>query len=473
MNIALLNPPSEKGQYEHEHLSIPKIGLCYIASFLEREGIPCFLIDAKFEGLSFEETIGRLEKLNPDILGISAMTPEINSAARVAAELKSRIPGVTTVIGGAHAISIPEGTLEEFPQFDILVNGEGELTLLELSRTLENGGSLEGVKGILYRENGTIRTTPPREYIEDLDSLPMPAWDRFEKRPPFYYILSCRGCPFNCAFCMTILGKKQRQRSPENVVDEIQWLADNRGMTDMTFLDGTFTLHRERTNRLLDLLIERGLHRRVRWIAQTRVDRVDEDLFVKMKEAGCYKIEFGVESGNEKILKIIKKRISLEQVEEAVRLAKKASLQTACSFILGHPYETRETLKDTIDFITKLNPHSVSVGIMVPHPGTVVYEMAKAGEGGYRLTSTDWNDYVKFGGGGLEFENLSRKELEKYQAKAYLSLYLKNYRFFDFMAYALEHRTQAKVAAKKLIRDIIGPRYIRRRKPRPAPQPNA
>lgn len=451
MKIIFVSPPSEKGKYEHEHLFIPKIGIAYMAAFLEKEGIDCSIIDAKFEKLSHEDVISRLEKEVPDIVGISAMTSEIFSAAKVAEEVKKRFPKCITIIGGAHATSIPNETLMEFKDFDILVTGEGEITFLDLIRTIEDNKPLDSVKGILYRKNGKINVSPSRDWIQDLDSLPFPAWHKYPKIPPFFYVLSTRGCPYNCAFCMTILGKKHRKRSPENVVDEIEWLIDTYKVEEINFLDETFTLDRERSLRLLNMIIERGLHKKMKWIAQTRVDRVDEDIFMKLKEAGCFKIEFGVESGNQKILNTIKKGIKLERVEEAVRLAKKAGLKVGCSFIIGHPYETKETAQDTIDFIVKLNPDIISLGIMVPHPGTKVYEMAKKGEGNYRLTSDDWREFVKFGGSGLELENLSRHEMEKLQARAYLYLYLKNFRFFEFIAYAFEHRKQALAAAKKLL----------------------
>ena len=451
MKVTLVNPPSDRGKYEHEHTSIPKVGVAYMAAFLEKNGVECSIIDSKFEMLDFQELFRRLAEEKPDIVGISAMTSEIYNAAAVAAEAKRILPNCTTVIGGAHAISIPYGTLEEFEEFDILVNGEGELTILDLVQTISAGKPLDDVQGILFRRNGTIVTNPDRDWIKDLDSLPFPAWHRYPKRAPFYYVLSTRGCPHNCAFCMTILGKKQRKRSPESVVSEIEWILETFNVDEIIFLDETFTLDRERTHRLLDLMIDHGLNRRVRWIAQTRVDRVDQDIFTKLKKAGCVKVEFGVESGNQEILNFIRKGIKLEQVEKAIKMAKQAGLKVACSYIIGHPYETAQTVQDTIDFIVKTNPDIVSVGIMVPHPGTKIYEMAKKGEGNYRLTGTNWNEFVKFGGGGLELENLPRHDLERLQIKAYVSFYLKNARFIDFFSYAFEHRKQALAAAKKFL----------------------
>lgn len=452
MKITLINPPSIKDKYEHGQLCLPKIGIAYISAFLEKNGIDCSIIDAKFERISHEELSRRLKEEKPDLAGISAMTSEIKSGARVAGEVKKILPGCKTVVGGAHAISIPYETMLEFSEFDFLVSGEGEETMLDLVQTLRENRSLDTVQGLLFRQNGDIKTNTQREWIEDLDSLPFPAWHKYPEMPSTNHLISSRGCPFSCSFCKTILGKKIRNRSPENVVDEIEWLADKHNLKEMIFIDETFTLNLDRTNRLLDLLIERGLDRKVKWVAQTRVDRVDKDIFYKLKKAGCFKIEFGVESGNQKILGSIKKKIKLDQVVEAVRLSKKAGLKVGCSFILGHPHETRETVQDTIDFAVKLNPDIASFGIMVPLPGTEIYDMAVKGEGDYIFTIEDWDKYIKFGGGGLELRNLSRKELEKLQVKGILSFYLKNFRFIDFISYGLEHRKQAMAVARKLLK---------------------
>jgi radical SAM superfamily enzyme YgiQ (UPF0313 family) len=235
------------------------------------------------------------------------------------------------------------------------------------------------------------------------------------------------------------------------VVDEMEWIADTFRAKEIVFSDETFTQNFKRTDEILEEILARGLERKIRWTAQTRVDRVDYELFMKLKRAGCYKIELGVESGNAEILKAIKKGISLEQVERGVELAKKASLLVGCSFILGHPFETRKTIQDTIDFIVKLNPHHVSVGIMVPYPGTRIYEMAKRGEGNYRLLSSEWKDFIRMAGSGLEMQDIPRHEMERLQMKAYLSFYFKNYRIKDFLWYGLEHWRESLILLRKLL----------------------
>ncbi len=450
MRVALVSPPSEERKYEHASLSIPKMGLGYLAAVLDENNIDFSVIDAKFEHLGMEEVAGKLKKGVFDIVGITAMTAGIHSAGLVAKEAKRVLPNCTVVIGGAHAISLPKRTMDEFEHFDILVTGEGERTLVELTRAIEKNTPLEDVKGIIFRRNGETIFNPEREWIKDLDSLPFPAWHKYARRSSSYFVLASRGCPHNCAFCKRILGKKVRRRSAENVVAEIEWLHDSLKVKSFEFLDETFTLNRKRADQLLDMLIERGIGKKMRWNAQTRVDRVDEELFIKMKKAGCRQIEFGVESGNQETLDSIDKGIRLEQVETAVRLAKKASLKVGCSFIVGNPFETKEKVQETIDFLVKLNPDIISAGVMIPLPGTKIERMALNGEGNYRFKATSWKEFIRFGGGGLELDGLSRSEMEKLQIRLYLSFYLKNRRFFGLASYALGHRWQVLAAAKKM-----------------------
>jgi radical SAM superfamily enzyme YgiQ (UPF0313 family) len=449
--VVLVYPPSDKGRYEHHFLRTPTVGVGYLASSLEKEGIPCSILDAKFDGLSSEEVCKTLIQERPDVIGISALTPEIQRAASLAAKIKEHLPETLIVVGGVHAMILPKKTLEENPAFDALVTGEGELVLPQIIRVFRERQSFEHLHGVAFRRDGEVQVNPRTEYIKDLDALPFPAWDKYSRSSHLYCIISSRGCPYNCAFCMTIMGKKVRARSVENVVDEMEWIVNKFGPREIVFSDETFTMDLNRTDEFLEEILARGLERKIKWAAQTRVDRINYELLTKLRRAGCYRIEFGVESGNREILKRINKKISLEQVEKAVALAKKASMIVGCTFILGHPYETRKTIQDTIDLIVKLNPNTVGVGIMVPYPGTQVYEIARRGEGNYRLLSSGWNDYLRFAGGGLEMQDISRHELERLQLKAYLSFYLKNYRFWDLLSYWWGHRQQAAAVLRKLL----------------------
>lgn len=461
MKVALVAPPSEKGKYEHGNQSLPKIGLGYLASMLEKESIQCEIIDAKFERRSLDEVLARLRTLKPDLVGLTAMTPDICDAALVAHKVKSQDPKCWTIVGGPHAMALPRETMEEFHEFDLLIAGEGEYALVEVVRALEENRSMDTIAGVAFRKDGQVCVNPLAPWINDLDALPFPAWSKYPSRSDVYYVLSVRGCPFRCVFCMRSMGRTPRRRSPENVVQEIQWLVEQHHAKEFIFIDETFGLNREHVTRMFALLTDKGLHRRIRWTAQTRVDRVDEELLQSMRHAGCYRVEFGIESGNQKILDAVQKGTTLAQAEVAVRIAKKSGLQVGCSFILGHPHETKETAQDTIDFLAKLNPHTASIGIMIPHPGTEVHEMAIKGEGDYVFSAKSWSQYVKFGGGGLELKNLPRRSLERLQAKSYLTFYLRNHRYWDFLKYAYSHRRQAFVAARRLIPYMQKPHTVR------------
>ncbi|HNT35541.1 MAG TPA: radical SAM protein, partial [bacterium] len=346
MKVVLVAPPSEKGKYEHGNQSLPKIGLGYLASMLEAKGIPCEIIDAKFERLSLDEVLSRLNALKPDLVGLTAMTPDICDAALVARQAKGQNPKCWTIVGGPHAMALPRETMEEFHEFDLLIAAEGEYALVDVVRALEENRAMENIAGVAFRKDGQVYVNPVGPWIDNLDSLPFPAWSKYPSHSDVYYVLAVRGCPYRCVFCMRSMGKTPRRRSPENVVQEIQWLVQQHHAKEFIFIDETFGLNREHVAQMLALLTDRGLHRTIRWTAQTRVDRVDEDLLRSTRTAGCYRVEFGIESGNQKILDAVQKGTTLQQAEYAVRLAKKSGLQVGCSFILGHPHETRETAQD-------------------------------------------------------------------------------------------------------------------------------
>ncbi|MFW6286747.1 MAG: B12-binding domain-containing radical SAM protein, partial [Candidatus Sumerlaeota bacterium] len=298
--------------------------------------------------------------------------------------------------------------------------------------------------------SGQVVANEARPWMQNLDDLPMPAWDLYGPAD-VYQIYGSRGCPFQCIFCMRVLGEKVRYRSPENVADEFQMIVDKYQPEEIDFSDETFTMGKKRVFALCDELEKRGLHKRVRWFANARVNVVDEEMLRRMKEAGCFRIGFGIESGNQKILDLAHKGTTIEQIEKAVTAAKRAGLEQEAFYILGFPGETRQTVKDTIRMAARLNTTTAAFGIMVPYPGTKVAEMAAKNEGGYRLLSRDWSDYDKHLGNALELENLTRKELERLQARAYLWFYLRNFRILDLSKFAWEKRKAAGKIARKIL----------------------
>jgi anaerobic magnesium-protoporphyrin IX monomethyl ester cyclase len=442
VRLSLITPFDDRSYYRPAY---PSVGLGYLSSFLVSDGVEVLAIDAKFDGVGIEAVKKALLEFHPDIVGFSAMTHEICNAASWAAEIKRLFPEALIIIGGVHATVAAESTLAEFPVFDLAVIGEGEYTLREIAdcrsaiRVL-NVQILRDVKGIAWREDGEVRVNQRRDAVADLDSLPIPSYDHIRRDIKAYPILTSRGCPSKCIFCCRILGDRLRVREPRNVVDEIALVQRTHHPDLIEIVDDTFTLPRSRALEICKILIEEGLQEKVRWFALSRVSGVDLELFREMRAAGCEKVDFGVESGNEEILKRIRKGITTAHARNAVRAAKEAGLKTGSYFILGHPGETVETIQDTIDLAVELNTDVVSFGIMVPYPGTEVYSMAKSGVCGYRLLSENWDDYDKQIGNALEIEGLSRTELEKWQRRAYLAVYLRNRRFATLAATIISQR---------------------------------
>jgi len=450
-DIILINPPPLARREQHDTLNHPHLGLAYLSAYLRQNNFNCKPIDAKFERMNIKNLTQSLKKYQPILVGVTAMTHEIGQAAHVAKLAKELFPEAKTVLGGAHATALPKETLLQFPEFDMIVVGEGEITLLELVKTLSRGGELSQVAGLVFRSSsGTININIHREFIENLDSLPFPAWDLF---PPSktYSLITQRGCPFHCKFCMRVSGNIVRKRSPENILGEFKLDVNQLGANNILVEDESFGVDKKQSYILLNSLIETGLNKKMAWVTQTRVDLVNAEFFQKLKDAGCTWVGFGVESGNEKILKEIGKGITLKKARESISLAKKIGLQTGSYFILGHPYETRQTAWDTINFAAKLNTTTVAFGIMVPYPGTEIREMALRGEGGYRIISSNWADFNKTIGSSLELKTLPRKELEKLQLMGYLLFYLKNWRLWDFLKLFLGERRVVFAVIKKIL----------------------
>lgn len=415
----------------------PRIGIAYIAGVLRSNGVEVSILDSEVLQLTLDDVAAKIREINPDVVGMGPFTEEIVAAYEICKIAKQINPKVLTVMGGPHASAIPERTLKESPFLDVVVFGEGELTLLEVIKA----ASFEGVKGIAYRSGEAIITNDPRDQISDIDDLPYPAWDlfpldayrgilnrNFSERagPPILQlpIISSRGCPFKCIFCYKTL-PGFRDREVTKVVDEIEYNINTYGATDFFFVDGTFGVNRGQGEEICDEIIQRGLNSKIVFEVETRVNIVNEQFIKKLKRAGCVQVFFGVESGDPAMLKAMKKGITLEMAEKAVALAKKHGLITTCTFVIGLPNETKETIKRTYKFARKLDPDFMAVGIMIPYPGTHVCELAEKGEGNYRIISTDWRDYQKQRGGTLELKNLNSRQLRRIHDWEYMKYFLR------------------------------------------------
>jgi len=360
----------------------PPLGLAYLASVLEQHAIQVDIIDAPTLGMSLNDVVDKAEKTQPDIVGISILTPTASRGFATSEAVKKLLPETLVVVGGPHSSIFPRETLIENESVDVAVLGEGEYVMLEIAQ----GRPLKEVESIAFRQNRNVVLTSPRQPIRDLDSLPFPArhllpMDKYKPHPnqyerlPAVHMLATRGCPYRCAFCSkAVFGRSYRTRSSENIVEEIKHCIEEYGAREISFVDDEFAIKRPWTIELCNRLIEENLG--IVWRCAARVDTVDKELLEKMARAGCYNISYGVESGTQVLLDIIKKDITLDQARKAVRWTKEARIGVTASFMLALPGETLDLTKKTIDFAIELNPDYAQFCITTPYPGTELFEQS-------------------------------------------------------------------------------------------------
>jgi len=394
VKIALVIPPSlGLGQIWCPNLPL---GLAYLAAALEKGGYELTVFDCPALGIDPKELGAKLASFEPDVVGITSITPTIKATLLAAHIAKEVCPNAVVVLGGPHATFMDSQVLSEYPDVDIVVRGEGEETLLELLSHLFDSGDLQTVSGISFRKNGQIIRTPNRPFIQNLDELPRPAYQYFPLKKYQFFgklilpIMTSRGCPYQCSYCVSsrMAGKMFRARSPKNVVDELEWLRDVHGAGVFSFYDDAFTYDKKRAIEICQEIKNRNIG--LPWDCQTRVDQISREVLVKMREANCQLVSFGAESGCQKILDAVKKKTTIELNEKAVKLAKEVGLSVAMSVIIGFPGETKETLQQTFDFIRRTEPDYVYLCVATPYPGTDLHSLLE--ELGWKMSS-DWSQY--------------------------------------------------------------------------------
>lgn len=394
MKIALINPPwyFMRGQVAPTF----SLGIACIAAVLREKGHDVILIDADAEGIGWGELRKRLEDFRPYVLGITATTSTYMSGLK-AAKLGKEI-GCFTVMGGPHASAIPEQTLNEGRYLDAVCSGEGEYTMLKMIECLEGEKALESVEGLSFRKGRKIIHNHPRMPIKNLDEMPFPARDMLPMNQtsrtlwghPAGHIFSARGCPNKCTFCAshTVFGSTIRFRSPRNVLKEIEEMVEKFGIKQLAFSDDTFTALPKRVYDICNGIIESGWD--LKWVCQARVNTVDYRLLRKMRDAGCVQIDYGVESGDPDVLREMKKNITHEQVKRAVRMTRSLGIKAFAYYIIGTPYDNLETIKRTIRFARRLGSDRSYFNILVPYPGTEIYNRAKYEK---KLLIKDWSNF--------------------------------------------------------------------------------
>lgn len=380
MKILLINPP-----YERIPKEIP-LGLAYITSYLEKNGHKVDVLDIDGCGYGKKEVEAIVSRSDSDCFGIGGLSSTYRYIKWLTSIIKSHHRGKVVIAGNMAATAHPE-TLLNNSDVDIAVVGEGEVTCKELLDVLNASGNLDAVKGIGYKKDGKVIFTPPRERIRNPDELPFPAWEHFPVetylKNPIYRehglrslnISTIRGCPFDCVFCSRAFGRTVTKRSIDNIISEIKELIRRYRVQYVAIIDDLFISDQKHVYEFCDKLAAERL--KIRWGAAGRVNLINEPLLKKMKAAGCDLLSFGFESGSQKILDIMKKRVKVEEAENAIKLTRKAGIRVIGSFMIGMVGETRQTLEETVNFIKRTDLPNCRFFFATPYPGTALYDMAR------------------------------------------------------------------------------------------------
>ena len=373
----------------------PPIGLAYIAALLEQRNIPVEILDANALNLTEADVVAHVHANNPDIVGVSLLTPAHTYATNIVQAINNEC---LTVAGGPHATALPEQLLKD--GFDVVVRGEGEYTMLDLA--LQK--NLTEILGISYKKGEKIHHNENRLFIQNVDDLPFPARHLLIKNGmdvpyssigtryhPWSPILTSRGCPYQCYFCnKNIFGSKFRTRSPQNVVDEIEYLVNTYGVKEIDIYDDIWNVDLPRAEKILDLIINRKLNIYIRCSNGIHVAKVTKPFLEKFKKAGGEYVAYGIESGVQEVLDKIPKHITLEQVKHAVLIAREVGLEITGFFIFGLIGDTPETMQKTIEFAKGLDLDIAVFNVLAPYPGTKLYEKIQK-EG--KLLLADYDDF--------------------------------------------------------------------------------
>jgi len=440
--VLLLNPPTFSGDIYFKEIGRcgsksvsgeiwPQTGLAYLAAVLEAEGHVCMIIDSFADSIDVEETIRKAQSFYPDVIVIHTSTPTFTNDSKICALLSERLNSKIGFIG-THVSALPVESLQA-SKADFVIINEGEETLVELVREFDS--CWDGIKGLCFRKNGEIVKNSERLSIENLDSLPFPARHllpnskykmSFTNGRPFVTVIPSRGCPYPCIFCRAgrVWGSKTRYRSVKNVYLEVESIIEDLGITDIVFMTDTFTQSKKWVIDFCEIVINNQLN--IRWICNSRVDTIDEEMLVLMKKAGCFLIAYGVESGSQSILNGAKKHITVEQSAKAISLTNEVGIESFAYFILGLPGENWDTINQSISFAKKLKPSYVQFHVATPFPGTEFYDMAKTNNW---LITSNWEEFEE-GSAVISTGVLSAHELLNAQKLAMKNFYLRPSQLF-------------------------------------------
>lgn len=429
----LLTPEEMYGAFSKAGASEPSLGLCYLAAATRRGGFETEIIDSIPLGLDCVKLAEAIVSKKPKYVGISSVTLSIYNAAKVAELIKEKSKDITVIIGGVHITAVPEETMGKFFGFDIGVIGEGETTICELLRALEDGSDLEKIRGLIFRKDGVLVKTAPRLLVKNLDDLAYPAWDLLPDLNKFYHppawslhngacalLILTRGCAARCIYCdRGAFGNMVRAHSVDYAIQMLVDLRDRYGIRQFRILDDNFVLLKKHIEKFCRTLIENNL--KFSWSCFARADCVNPELLKLMRKAGCWQISYGIETGSQELHDLEKKNIGLREIEQGMRWTKEAGISTVGFTMIAHPGETPETVRETVKFCCRLALDDFKMVYMTPYPSTEIFRDAEK----YGTLDRDWrrmNAYLKpcFVPHGMTAKNLiSQRKM------AYIRFYLR------------------------------------------------
>lgn len=440
LKVFLLNPPTLDGenfiregrctQEEGIWSTVwPPVSLCTLAAMLRAENIEVHLRDCSASGLKLEELMSQMKSISPDIIIWSTGTPSIISDLKIAEIFKAHFPTTKTAVFGTHVTALDEKVLNANSDIDFIIRNEPEETAVELIKAIKDQRDIKTIEGLSFIEKGRFLCNPTRDFIGDLDSMPMPAWDLINiedyKLPlineKYLIVAPLRGCPYSCSFCtcQTYYGKKLRKKKVSLVVDEIEFNKKHYGVDHIFFWAETFVLDRNYIKDLCNEMLKRKVN--IRWVSNSRTDIITQDLMNLMAKSGCFMMSFGIETGNQEVLDLTKKGTKVNQARECIEWAREAGITTVGHFILGLPGETKESMEQTIQYAKEVGVHFAQFYHAVPFPGSRLYNEAL--EKGW--VSDQSFDRFRQDSPMMEINGLKAEVIEKYQKRAMSEFYLR------------------------------------------------